>query len=288
MTRDHQGADLRLRLLREARRLTADPNEAEDLVQECLLALHRHRSDLRDPRKLLSWCRTVLRNAYRQRLQRRWYSEVRGLTDLSPPATEPWESVDASLMLDGALQTLAPRTRRVLREFYLVGHTIAAIAAHESRPEGTIKRWLHDGREALRMALSEPQPDAPLARIYATNWMDDTRRAVESALREAGYRPEWSTLGEDASLPHDTALLVLGEQAGPRSGLELLLFLRHSPDTASTPVMLFGPGRQSALVAAWQAGADCYLTDPSSPEVVHFLRKLRNAHTTPHCCNEDA
>jgi DNA-directed RNA polymerase specialized sigma24 family protein len=32
---------------------------------------------------------------------------------------------------------------------------------------------------------------------------------------------------------------------------------------------------QECLLAAWQAGADCYLTDPSSPEVLHFLRKLR-------------
>jgi hypothetical protein len=162
-----------------------------------------------------------------------------------------------------------------MSEFYLVGQTVAVIAASEARPEGTIKRWLHEGREALRMALSEVAAEAPLARIYASGWMDDTRRHVEAALREAGYRPEWSDLAEDGPLPADAALFVLGEQAGPRSGLELLLFVRGSGQTEKTPTVLFGPGRRSAVTAAWQAGADCYLTDPSSPEVLHFLRKLR-------------
>jgi RNA polymerase sigma-70 factor (ECF subfamily) len=267
--------DVRPRLLREARRLVADPNEAEDLVQECLRVLVERGAQIRRPDAVFAWCRAVLRNVYRSRLRRKWYVEVRGVDGLPAAVSDPWASVDTSLVVEDALETLAPRSRRVMRDFYLVGHTIAAIAAHESRPEGTIKRWLHDGREALRMALSEPQAAAPLARIYATSWMDDTRRAVESALREAGYRPEWSTLGEDGPLPHDAALFLLGDQAGPRSGLELLLFVRHSPQTASTPVMLFGPGRESAVVAAWQAGADCYLTDPSSTEVVHFLKKLR-------------
>jgi len=254
-----------------------DPNEAEDLVQECLLALHQHRASLRDPTSLLPWCRTVLRNLYRQRLRRRWYTELRGLADLPISATEPWGSVDASLTVEGALETVAPRVRRVLREFYLVGHTVAVISEREGRPEGTIKRWLHEGREALRMALTETPEGAPLACIYASGWMDDTRRHVENALREAGYRAEWGALNEDAALSPEAALFVLGEQAGPRSGLELLLAVRHAEATANTAVVLFGPGRESAVLAAWQAGADCYLTDPSSPEVPHFLRQLRAA-----------
>ncbi len=275
MPRKPLTAGLRPRLLHEARCLVADPNEAEDLVQECLLALHRHGGTLREPGKVLSWCRTVLRNLYRQRLRRRWYTEVRGLDDLPPPTTEPWDSVDASLTVEGALETVTPRVRRVLREFYLVGHAVATIAEHEARPEGTIKRWLHEGREALRMALAEAHEGAPRARIYASGWMDDTRRHVERALQEAGYQATWASLGEEESLAGDVGLFVLGEQAGPRSGLELLLAARHAEATAKVPVVLFGPGRESAVVAAWQAGADCYLTDPSSPEVLHFFKQLR-------------
>jgi len=275
MTRDVEGGHFRSRLLREARRLVDDPNEAEDLVQECLLALHAHADGIRDRANVFPWCRAVLRNVYRQRRRRRWYMEVRGLDDVPPPTTEPWDAVDASLVAEGALATLTPRIRRAVSEFYLVGRTVAAIAASEARPEGTIKRWLHEGREALRMALSEVAAGAPLARIYASGWMDDTRRHVEAALREAGYRPAWSDLAEEEPLPADAALFVLGEQAGPRSGLELLLFVRGSEHTEQTPAVLFGPGRQSAVFAAWKAGADCYLTDPSSPEVAHFLRKLR-------------
>ena len=76
----------------------------------------------------------------------------------------------------------------------------------------------------------------------------------------------------------DADLYVLGHEVGCRSGLELLLYLRGKDETADRPVVLFGPGRHSAVFAAWKAGADTYLTDPSSDDVVHFLKKLREAY----------
>jgi len=262
-------------LEREARRLTGDSDEAEDLAQEVRLIVHGRGDTIRDATKTAAWCLTVLRNVWRGRLRRRWYSERLGLDDLPEPVTDPWEAVEARLVVEQAVGELPPTVARAVREFYLAGATVATIAAGEARPEGTIKRWLHEGREALRMSLADLAPDAPVARVYASNWMDDARRNVTQALREAGYRSEWGELGEEDPLPADAALLVLGEQAGSRSGLELLLAVRGTPGIASTPVVLFGPGRESAVLAAWKAGADCYLTDPSSPEVVQFLRKLR-------------
>jgi len=59
MADDPQASELRSRLLREARRLVDDPNEAEDLVQECLLALHAHADRLRDRANVFPWCRAM-------------------------------------------------------------------------------------------------------------------------------------------------------------------------------------------------------------------------------------
>jgi len=270
--------ELRSLVEREARRLVPDPNEAEDLAQECLLALHARAHEIRDPSRAAAWCRTVLRNILRQRLRRRWYTEAVGVERLSEPGEDPWEAVDARIVLEGQVGRLAEPHGRTVRSFYFGGRSVASIAQDEGRPVGTIKRWLHEGREALRMSLTEVNPDAPLARVYASSWLDDAKRNVTQAAIEAGYRPELCELGEEEDLPTDAALYIFGQQVGSRPGLELLLYLRGKEAIAERPVVLFGPGRDSAVYAAWKAGADTYLTDPSSPEVAHFLRKLREAH----------
>jgi DNA-binding response OmpR family regulator len=104
--------------------------------------------------------------------------------------------------------------------------------------------------------------------------LDDARTALDRALQGAGYRPHWEALGEEAKLPERAALFVLGEQVGDRTGLELLLTVRATEGLSKTPVLLFGPARHTAMLAAWQAGADAYLTDPTSPDVMDLLRKL--------------
>jgi RNA polymerase sigma-70 factor (ECF subfamily) len=268
---------LRTRLQHEARRLTADADEAEDLVQECMVVLLTRGSTIRHVEHTEAWCRSVLRNLFRARLRRRWYREVLGLSAADEPRHDQWDSIDTHLVLDAALADLPDRVSRTAHDFYLCGQSIGMIARGQRRPEGTIKRWLHEGREALRMALAETRPDARLARIYASDWLDDAHRNVIAALREAEYEPVLCELGEAEALPHDAALFVFGHQAGCRAGLELLLAVRGSEGMADTPIVLFGPGRETAVLAAWKAGADVYLTDPSSPEVVHFLRKLRDA-----------
>lgn len=269
---------LRSALEREAYRLTANRDEAQDLAQDCLILLVQRWPSLRSLDSIHAWCRTVLRNLFRQRLRRRWYAEVLG-TDGLPEATfDPWPAVDVGLHVDGALGMLPTRIGRATRSFCLLGHGIATIAASEGRPEGTIKRWLHEGREALRMSLAETAGETPVARIYGSNWLDDARENIVKAVATAGYSPVLSELGEEP-LPHGAALFVLGEQAGCRTGLEFTLAIRGTRETAATPVLLFGPPRYTAMLAAWQAGADAYLTNPSSDEVVDLLVKLRE--TTP-------
>lgn len=259
---------------REAHRLTGDADEAQDLVQECLLVLHAHCRDLNRPEAVAAWCRTVVRNIHRARLRRHWYTELVGLPTLPETSDDPWATVDARIMAEAALSCLPARVGRAMRSFYLGGHSIAAIGATEGRPVGTIKRWLHEGREALRVSSQYAPTDGPRACILGSNWLDDARRHVIDAVTKAGYSPLACELAEDAPVPGDAAVYILGEQAGCRTGLELLLAIRGTEATASTPVLLFGPARQTAILAAWQAGADAYLTDPSSADLVGILRKL--------------
>ena len=203
--------ELRGLVEREARRLVADTTEAEDLAQECLLVLHTRAHEIRDPSRAAASRRTVLRNLLRQRLRRRWYSEAVGVEQLPEPGDDPWEAVDERLMLEGEVGRLPGPVSRTVRSFYFGGRPVASIARDEGRPVGTIKRWLHEGREALRMSLTEVDPQAPLARVYASGWLDDAKRNVTQAAIEAGYRAELCELGEEEDLPTDAALYVFGQ-----------------------------------------------------------------------------
>ena len=262
-------------LRREARRLVSDPEEAEDLVQECLLVLVSHGATLRDPARLLARCRVVLRNLLRQRRRRRWYSEVLGLDDLPEPSCDPWPAVELRLMLEEGLNQLPATQAQVTRRFYLGGQSIAEISRVQGRPEGTIKRWLHESREVLRMAVTPDEDKLPTACLYASDWSEAARQSVTAAVQAAGLSPMACPPPEgEFAPPEGVALVLLGEQVGARTGLELLLCLRAAPETRETPVLLFGPARHTAILAAWQAGADAYLTGPGAPDLPALIKQL--------------
>ena len=273
---DRELAALRALLTRDARRLAGGEDEAEDLVQECLIVLVRHRDSIRDADRVSAWCRAVLRNLHRQRRRRKWYAEQCGVDDLPDTPFDPWHAVDARLTMDAAASRLPDRVGGAMRRFYFDGDSIGDIARATGRPGGTVKRWLHEGREALRMMLTEGETAVPLARIYGSHWGEGHLKAIIAAAEAAGLRAEVSDLADDGSMATDAALMVFGDRAGERTGLELLLCAR-AVGVVEMPVLLFGAPRRTAVLAAWQAGADAYLADPSSPDLPGILQKLCEA-----------
>jgi CheY-like chemotaxis protein len=125
------------------------------------------------------------------------------------------------------------------------------------------------------VACAETEGGAPVAYLWASDWLDDALRSVTAAVRAAGLCPRVAAPdGDDFVPPADGALFILGERVGSRTGLELLLCLRATEETRQIPALLFGPGRHSTILAAWQAGADAYLTDPSSPDLTALAKQL--------------
>jgi RNA polymerase sigma-70 factor (ECF subfamily) len=145
--------------------------DAQDVLASALLQICRHIEELREPRRVRAWMQMVLRNEARQCLRRPVLGlaavQVEELTGRSAgdltagmSSSDPASSL-VRLDIRRALRRLPWGEARAVSLFYLGGLPIRDIARHMGRPEGTIKRWLHLGRQHLATELDGYGPRNP-------------------------------------------------------------------------------------------------------------------------------
>lgn len=139
-----------------------DPDHAEDIFQETLLAAWIGLRGLRNPNKVRAWLLQIARNRcrdfYRSSQRRDLPTEERaleGLVNRFGRALTPQRET-ASDVLE-ALEEVPISERNAAKRFYLQGLTIAEIAARSRCPKGTIKRRLHYARNHVRQILGVPR-----------------------------------------------------------------------------------------------------------------------------------
>jgi RNA polymerase sigma factor (sigma-70 family) len=142
------------------RRLTQLPEEVEDLVQECLIAVHqsRHTYDLDQP--LTAWLHTIARYKLVDRLRARSRREA-----LHDPidedgaelfAREETEAVDARRDLEKILENLPERQRRVLLMMKVDGASVAEVSAATGMSESAVKVSVHRSLKMLAAKIRSP------------------------------------------------------------------------------------------------------------------------------------
>lgn len=150
-------------LYRVALRLTRDPHEAEDVVQDTVIRAYRaiDRFDGRYPR---AWLLTILRNTHRNRLRKRqpqlvWDAD-RTFGVLPAGGADgregPAETVMAALpdpRITGALRALTPAHRAVVLLVDVDQLTYREAAEVLEVPLGTVMSRLHRARKRLRKLL---------------------------------------------------------------------------------------------------------------------------------------
>jgi RNA polymerase sigma-70 factor (ECF subfamily) len=148
-------------LWRYALRLTGDPHQAHDVVQETLLRAWLHPEFNEDSeRSPQAWLFTVARNiVVDDRRSARFRNEV-----VMPEGTDMREQVDGQdantavdnkMMVRDALAQLSDHHRAVLWRSYYLGWPLAQIAEDLQIAEGTVKSRLHYALQALRLTLRE-------------------------------------------------------------------------------------------------------------------------------------
>ncbi len=146
------------RLYRLARRLSPDPEEARDLVQEVFLrAARRPGSIPADPAGGEAWLVTVMVNLCRDR-QRRRVVRDRARRALRPATTVPSDPESAAVAratVQKALRRLTPRRRAVIVLHELEGEPIPRIARLLRVAQVTVRWHLSLGRRELAAMLLE-------------------------------------------------------------------------------------------------------------------------------------
>jgi RNA polymerase sigma-70 factor (ECF subfamily) len=149
------GAHLRAYL---GRRLFGWPDEVEDLVQECLLAMHNQRHTSQPDQPLTAWVHAIARYKMIDLLRAKAGREALHdpLDDeLAVFAASQEEAGDARRDLAGLLETLPDRHRLPIVHVKLEGRSVAETAQLTGMSESAVKVGIHRGLKALAVKLGK-------------------------------------------------------------------------------------------------------------------------------------
>jgi RNA polymerase sigma-70 factor (ECF subfamily) len=124
--------------------------DAEDVVQETLLAIHLKRHTWDPSLPLGPWVRAIARNKLIDAIRRRGRGSYVPIDDVVDTlASDAGEQTPLPGKLDAHLQSLPDRQRSVVRAISLEGASIRETAARLNMSEGAVRVALHRGLTAL-------------------------------------------------------------------------------------------------------------------------------------------
>jgi len=140
------------------RRLFGWPDEVEDLVQECLLAMHNQRHTYQSDQPLTAWVHAIARykmiDLLRAKAGRDALHEPLD-DDLAVFAESAIEASDARRDIAGLLDTLPDRHRLPIVHVKLEGLSVAETAKLTGMSESAVKVGIHRGLKALALRIKE-------------------------------------------------------------------------------------------------------------------------------------
>ena len=142
-----------------AMRILRQREEAEDVLQECFVAVW-DRAATYDTQKssVMTWLISILRHRAIDRRRRRTHLEDRvgseeELLNLSASIGDDADRGAALRELYKCLQELEPAPRRAVLMAYVYGYTHEELAQRLAAPAGTIKSWIRRSLERLKRCL---------------------------------------------------------------------------------------------------------------------------------------
>ena len=153
-------ANLRAYFKRQLVRVGRGPADAEDLVQETLLAIHTHRHTYDRSQLLTPWVYAIARYRLVDYLRRTKTSVM------DVPIEEAEEilagddplAVESGLDLEKLMAQLAPKSRQAIQYIKLDGLSVSEAAARSGMSQSAIKVSVHRGLKALSLLVGRRSP----------------------------------------------------------------------------------------------------------------------------------
>jgi RNA polymerase sigma-70 factor (ECF subfamily) len=135
----------------------ASAGDAEDLLQECWMRIHRSRHTYRASAPVLPWIFAIARHTRLDGYRRRRRREAREVLVAEPPETSsraPAPAVGGGDLLK-LLDRLPESQREVIWMLKVSGMTLEQVARATSSTAGAIKQKAHRAYENLRRVMQE-------------------------------------------------------------------------------------------------------------------------------------
>ncbi|MER7008981.1 SigE family RNA polymerase sigma factor [Dactylosporangium sp. NPDC000555] len=146
-------------LRRLAYRLCGQWSAADDLLQDCLVALYRHWRKATAAESIDAYVRTMLVHAYLAERERAWNRRVRPVDTLPELAASPIGGAEQRVDVLAALAKLSRGQRAVLVLRYWEDLDVAQTAAILGCSPGTVKSQTSYAITALRRLLPNYVPE---------------------------------------------------------------------------------------------------------------------------------
>jgi RNA polymerase sigma-70 factor, ECF subfamily len=158
-------------LYRRALRILARPHDAEDAVQEAMLAAFTHLHRFQGRGDFLTWATRIVINAALQHIRKTRtkatvsWDQVDGefegvslserLRDPQPTPEEQLQGLERRGMLEDALEQLPVKLGRAIQVYTFADTSVKEAASALGLPVSTLKARLHHGRRALMVRLKK-------------------------------------------------------------------------------------------------------------------------------------
>jgi RNA polymerase sigma-70 factor, ECF subfamily len=136
--------------------------EAEDLLQEVLLKIHKSRNSYRKGQPLLPWAFAIARHVRVDDYRRRRRTSMRetSLNDVTEPMSCPAPSRHSIPELKTLMADMPESQREVLTMLKVSGLSVEEIARAASSTVGAVKQKAHRAYGRLRLLLTESPTSA--------------------------------------------------------------------------------------------------------------------------------
>ncbi|MHA6644242.1 sigma-70 family RNA polymerase sigma factor [Mesorhizobium sp. A623] len=131
------------------KRLSLGGIDAEDIVQETLLAIHLKRHTWRQDAAVLPWVFAVARFKIIDAFRRRGRAMEIDIADFSEKLAEPERQSVSSRDISRVIETLTPVQRTVVRAISVEGRSIAEAAKSVGMTEAAVRVAFHRGLAAI-------------------------------------------------------------------------------------------------------------------------------------------